>query len=419
MREKLQRFMTGRYGADELGRTLNIVVLVSLVVSMFSGLLPVLSVFYWFGIALMIYNCFRMFSKNVSKRYEENQRYLSRRYKAVVKRDQWKKRFAQRDTYRFFKCPGCRQRVRVPKGRGKICITCPKCRRELGMFGYININQKIMTEENRKAYQAYYCGLCQRLKSNCGAKGQMLLNYDMTFLIVLLTGLYELTNESSEITCALHPTRKRQVWINEATDYAADMNLIVAYHNLIDDWKDEKAYTKKAFAKMLDKDYARVIEKYPRQVHAVEEFMRKTDEVEARGETNLDVVAGLTGEMLGEIFCWREDEWQEELRTLGFYMGKFIYIMDAYEDYDEDRRKKEYNPLVYAMRESADDMDTLCRLLLTSMMSECAKSFERLPILLHADILRNVLYSGVWSKYEYLQLKKRKAEEKNKKKARK
>ena len=130
MREKLQRFMTGRYGADELGRTLNIVVLVSLVVSMFSGLLPVLSVFYWFGIALMIYNCFRMFSKNVSKRYEENQRYLSRRYKAVVKRDEWKKRFAQRDTYRFFKCPGCRQRVRVPKGRGKICITCPKCRRE-------------------------------------------------------------------------------------------------------------------------------------------------------------------------------------------------------------------------------------------------------------------------------------------------
>ena len=279
---------------------------------------------------------------------------------------------------------------------------------ELGMFGYININQKIMTEENRKAYQAYYCGLCQRLKSNCGAKGQMLLNYDMTFLIVLLTGLYELTNESSEITCALHPTRKRQVWINEATDYAADMNLIVAYHNLIDDWKDEKAYTKKAFAKMLDKDYARVIEKYPRQVHAVEEFMRKTDEVEARGETNLDVVAGLTGEMLGEIFCWREDEWQEELRTLGFYMGKFIYIMDAYEDYGEDRRKKEYNPLVYAMRESADDMDTLCRLLLTSMMSECAKSFERLPILLHADILRNVLYSGVWSKYEYVQAKKKK-----------
>lgn len=287
------------------------------------------------------------------------------------------------------------------------------------MFGYININQKILTEENKKAYQAYYCGLCRRLKTNCGTKGQMLLDYDMTFMIVLLTGLYELTNEESEITCALHPTKRRTVWINEATDYAADMNLILAYHNLIDDWKDDKAYSKKALAKMLDKDYERVKARYPRQVAAIEEYMRKTEEVERRGETNLDAVAGLTGEMVGEVFCWHEDEWAEELRTLGFYMGKFIYIMDAYEDYDSDVRKKKYNPLKYTLKESKEDMDTFVRLVLTSMMSECAKSFERLPILLHADILRNVLYSGVWSKYEILQMKKRKAEEKAKKKTRK
>lgn len=287
------------------------------------------------------------------------------------------------------------------------------------MFGYININQKIMTEENKKAYQAYYCGLCRRLKSNCGTKGQVLLDYDMTFLVVLLTGLYELSDESSEITCALHPTKRRTVWTNEATDYAADMNVILAYHNLIDDWKDDKAYSKKAFAKMLDKDYTRIMQKYPRQVKAIEEYIRRTEEVERARETNLDAVAGLTGEMLGEVFCWKEDEWAEEMRTLGFYMGKFIYIMDAYEDYAVDMRKGAYNPLVYMNREKNQDLDTLVRLLLTSMMAECAKSFERLPILLHADILRNVLYSGVWSKYEYLQLKKRKTEEKVKKKARK
>ena len=287
------------------------------------------------------------------------------------------------------------------------------------MFGYININQKIMTEENKNAYQSYYCGLCRKLKSDCGTKGQMLLTYDMTFLVVLLTGLYELSNEESEITCALHPTKKRTVWINEATQYAADMNLVLAYQNLIDDWKDDKAYTKKALAKMLDKDYTRIMSKYPRQVKALEDYMRRTEEVERSHESNLDVVAGLTGEMLGEIFCWKEDEWAEELRTLGFYMGKFIYLMDAYEDYDDDVHKNAYNPLVYVKGESAEELDTLLRLLLTSMMSECAKSFERLPILLHADILRNVLYSGVWSKYEYIQLKKRKIEEKSKKKARK
>ena len=127
MREKLQRFMTGRYGADELGRTLNIVVLVSLVVSMFSGLLPVLSVFYWFGIALMIYNCFRMFSKNVGQRYQENQAYLRKRFYVT---EYWKKvkfYFAEGRRYRIFKCPGCSQKIRIPRGHGKVSIHCPKC----------------------------------------------------------------------------------------------------------------------------------------------------------------------------------------------------------------------------------------------------------------------------------------------------
>ena len=280
------------------------------------------------------------------------------------------------------------------------------------MFGYININQKELSEESKKIYQAYYCGLCQKLKTNCGTKGQMLLSYDLTFLIVLLTGLYELENTETEFTCPLHPTKKRTAYINVATEYAADMNLILAYQNLLDDWKDEKSYTKKAFVKILDKDYTRIVSKYPRQVRALEEFMRKTAEAEKNKETNLDLVAGLTGEMLGEIMCWREDEWQEEMRTLGFYMGKFIYLMDAYEDYEADQKKNCYNPLVYMEKENDQEFDTFCKLLLTSMMSECAKSFERLPILLHADILRNILYSGVWSRYEYLQLRKKKLEEK-------
>lgn len=284
------------------------------------------------------------------------------------------------------------------------------------MFGYININRLELSEESAKIYQAYYCGLCRKLKSNCGTKGQMLLSYDSTFMIVLLTGLYELEKEESEFTCPIHPTKKRTAFINAATDYAADMNLLLAYHNMLDDWRDDKSYAKKAFVKMLDKDYARITSKYPRQTKAIETYMQKTAEAEQRKETNLDIVAGLTGEMLGEVFCWKEDEWKDELRTLGFYMGKFIYLMDAYEDLEKDKKKDAYNPLVFMPEEGSQEFDTICKLLLTSMISECAKSFERLPILMHADILRNILYSGVWSKYEYLQLKKKKTEEKRTKK---
>ena len=101
--------------------------------------------------------------------------------------------------------------------------------------------------------------------------------------------MYELPNEKTKFTCALHPTQKRIAWINDATKYAADMNLILAYHNLIDDWNDDRSYTKKAFAKMLDKDYTRIMSKYPRQVGAIEEYMKKTGDVEKHQETNLDL----------------------------------------------------------------------------------------------------------------------------------
>ena len=96
-------------------------------------------------------------------------------------------------------------------------------------------------------------------------------------------------------------------------------------------------------------------------------------------------------------------------------MGKFIYIMDADEGRDKDEKNKRYNILSDVA--GREEYETYCRQLLTSMMAECAKSFERLPILQHADILRNVLYSGVWTQYEYIQLKRQKKELKEKKAA--
>ena len=281
------------------------------------------------------------------------------------------------------------------------------------MFGYINVNSQELSEENKQMYRSYYCGLCRSLRDFCGAKGQVLLNYDMTFLVVLLTGLYEPKTENAQFTCMVHPVKKRLYRTNEIQDYAAQMNVLLAYYNLVDDWKDDKSYTKKTFAAMLKSDYERVAENYPRQTKAVERYIEKLAEYEENKETNIDLVAGLTGEMLGEIFAWREDEWYDELRTLGFYLGKFVYLMDAYEDFRQDEKKDSYNPLRFMETEDEQEFETLCRLMMTSMMSECAKSFERLPILLHADILRNILYSGVWSKYEYLQLKRKKKKNRN------
>ena len=276
------------------------------------------------------------------------------------------------------------------------------------MFGYIYVNQKDWSEESKKQYLAYYCGLCQVLKKSSGVKGQILLNYDMTFLIILLTGLYELQNREKMFVCPLHPGKKKLAYINEASVYASDMNVLLSYYNLVDDWEDDHSLPKYMISQMLKKDYRRIARKYPRQAQAVETYVRHLDMLERKKEDNIDAISGLTGEMLGEIFAWKDDIWAEELHCLGFYMGKFIYLMDAYEDLEKDVRKNEYNPFMKLAKQNHRDFETISKLILTSMMSECAKSFERLPILLHADIIRNILYSGVWSKYEYLQEKKKK-----------
>ena len=126
MKEKLARFMSGRYGVDQLSRLYLGIALILLVVSIFSHL----GIFYIAGIVLLVYTYYRMFSKNISKMYAQNQKYLNAKYRAVVKKDAWKKQWQQRKIYRFYRCPGCKQKVRVPKGKGKICITCPNCRTE-------------------------------------------------------------------------------------------------------------------------------------------------------------------------------------------------------------------------------------------------------------------------------------------------
>lgn len=125
-RERMTRFMYGRYGNDQLSRLYLGLALVCLIVN----LLTRQTVFYLAGILLMIYSIYRSFSKDIAKMSAQNQKYLNWRYQRIVKYNNMKKHWAQRKEYRFYKCPACSQKVRVPRGRGRISITCPKCSTE-------------------------------------------------------------------------------------------------------------------------------------------------------------------------------------------------------------------------------------------------------------------------------------------------
>ena len=123
LREKMIRFMQGRYGADAFSKFLSFLAVILMALPLFIPRFP----FYILGIAVIIYGYFRMFSKNISKRYQENLLYM--KYKNQMTKSLRKKKLelAQRKTHHIYRCPQCRQKIRVPRGRGRIAIRCPKC----------------------------------------------------------------------------------------------------------------------------------------------------------------------------------------------------------------------------------------------------------------------------------------------------
>ena len=123
---KFMRFMQGRNGVDQFAQFLNILLIIFLIISIITKA----AIFDWIPMVILIYMYFRIFSKNIPKRSMENQKFCNLRYDLAIKVNNYKKQWEQRKIYKFFRCPMCKQKVRVPKGRGKICITCPKCRQE-------------------------------------------------------------------------------------------------------------------------------------------------------------------------------------------------------------------------------------------------------------------------------------------------
>jgi len=274
------------------------------------------------------------------------------------------------------------------------------------LFGYINADRKQLSEEDKNTYQKFYCGLCHQLGQVAGFKGQLLLNYDLCFLAILLQSLYEPDLTEGNYRCLIHPVKLKDYYSSDAIKYAADMDIILSYHSLMDNYRDDGSKIAKMAADSLKKDYDKIKDKYPRQTAAVENYIEALSLAEASKESNIDKVSSYTGEMLGNLLNWKDDSWGKTLHCMGFHLGKFIYIIDAYDDLKKDEKRGHYNPLFFMKSESPKEYETFVRINLTSLMAECAKGFERLPIVDNADILRNIIYSGVWTKYEYLQIKK-------------
>jgi hypothetical protein len=278
----------------------------------------------------------------------------------------------------------------------------------VSVFGYVNVNPEKLEARARGRYMAYYCGLCRVLKARYGNAARLTLSYDMTFLLILLSSLYEPAETCAAGRCLAHPIKKRPYVRNEIADYAADMNIALAYHKCADDWADDRDLMGLARMKLLSGAYRRVADEYPQKCARIAGCLKEISAIERAGDRRIDPAANLTASMLGDIFAFRPDIWQTPLRAMGEELGRFIYMMDAYEDLPDDIAKGRHNPLT-AIR-ARDDFEDLCRDGMLMMMSGCARAFDVLPLGEDADILYNILYGGVWRKYvEVYERRKREA----------
>ena len=271
------------------------------------------------------------------------------------------------------------------------------------MFGFVQPNLADVSPEEKERYQSVYCGLCKTIGKRHGQVARLALSYDMAFLSLLLSSLYEPEEHCATCRCIMHPCRKRHSISSRCAAYAADMTVALTYHKCLDDWKDDRNLLRYGYAKLLEKPYRKVKDTWSRQCGVIEKELNILSRIEEGKSTSPDAAANSFGRLMADLFVIEPDNWEQYLRAMGYGLGRYIYLADAVLDYEKDRRKGNYNPLNY-LETKPEEMKPI----LTSVLGEASRAFEFLPLIQDAHLLKNIMYSGIWMKYNQTMEKRRK-----------
>ena len=267
------------------------------------------------------------------------------------------------------------------------------------MFGYVRINKMDLTFREFDYYKGYYCGLCKYLKENHGEVSRLSLNYDITFLIVILTELYKLDSDITYERCIANPLKKKMRIVNEITEYAASMNILLSYYKLEDNLYDDNGIKDKLAYELYKGKLKKAYEKYPQKAEYIKQQLGNLRELEKQESKSIDKVSNTFGNLMGEIFVYKKDEYEQNLRNIGFNLGKYIYILDAYEDLEEDNKKGRYNPFIDYIDKKEELKNKVDRLISMSL-GMATKNIEQLNLEFNKSIIDNIIYSGVYLRYK-------------------
>ncbi len=229
------------------------------------------------------------------------------------------------------------------------------------MLGYVQIYKPDLKVREYEVYCGYYCGICKYIGKSYGQLPRMSLSYDAAFLAVLLDSVIDKPDEPAQEHCVAHHIKKRTVIRNESIEYAGDLMLILAWYKLLDDANDEGKTSAKAAALLLRSIYKKLEAKHPSLCKGISENLANLSALENDKCASLDEAAEAFAKIMEVMFregaaencagaqtdCGDAAENRELFGQIGYHMGKWIYLIDAMDDIEENVESGAYNPLIY------------------------------------------------------------------------
>lgn len=263
------------------------------------------------------------------------------------------------------------------------------------MFGYVNAYKDLLRVCDYNVFRGYYCGLCKQLGKSFNQLTRFGLSYDMTFLAILVSSLEDKKIDLKMQNCIAHPMSKRPVIKGDVgISYSADMSVILTYMKLKDDWQDERSLKSLACVAYYF-PMKKCAKKYPKQYKCIKDNLSKLSELEKEKCKSIDAVADCFGKLLESIFDFNGDN--RALAWLGYHIGRFIYITDAYMDIDKDLKSKNYNPFIamYGNELKKENFKESVVNSLTFTLSEISNAYNLLEVKKNKELLDNIIYLGL------------------------
>ena len=274
------------------------------------------------------------------------------------------------------------------------------------MFGYVNPDRPELKVREYEVYRAYYCAVCKAIGRGAGQVPRLALHYDLAFLALLLDALSPMPNLLLQQRCVAHPARKHAIAApTPVIAYAADMNVLLTYENLIDKWKDTRNVPGAVGALALACGAAKTARRWPDQVKEIRAQLERLNALEKAACDAADEAAEPFARIMETLFSCpliQEETTRKGLGWLGYNLGRWIYLIDAFDDLEEDAKKGTYNPYLrqYAyegqpIAEFRGKVREQAAFSLLYSLSEADKALKVLPIHKNEEILDNVLESGL------------------------